>query len=160
MDLVPSTEAEERLQPAPDTGRRWRPPRRGLAAGYRGRPASPLSARPDTPWRRSWPIERPSLHSPVNPAFDQCMPLYAHRQLAVADILLPHQAADFIGMPETALWLLMRARRFPLPGLICSASRVARLCQSGSGARSRRGSGRAPRGCNGHNEKLMASRRP
>ncbi len=33
----------------------------------------------------------PSLHSPVSLAFDERM-RYTHRQLAVADVLLPHQA--------------------------------------------------------------------
>ncbi len=55
------------------------------------------------------------------------MPRYMHRQLAIADALLPHEAADMCGMPETELWSLVRARRFPLPSLICSTSRVARL---------------------------------
>jgi predicted DNA-binding transcriptional regulator AlpA len=58
------------------------------------------------------------LHSPVSFAFDERMPRYTHRSLAASDILLPHQVADFIGLDETEIWKLVRARQFPMPGLI------------------------------------------
>ncbi len=37
------------------------------------------------------------------------------------------RVAEFIGLDEVELWLLVKSRRFPPPGLVCSTSRVARL---------------------------------
>ncbi len=45
----------------------------------------------------------------------------------LSDVLLPHQVADFIGLPEREIWEMVRARKFPMPGLICSSNRVTRL---------------------------------
>jgi hypothetical protein len=38
--------------------------------------------------------------------------------VALNSILMPHQAADLAGLPETELWRLVRAGRFPLHHLI------------------------------------------
>jgi predicted DNA-binding transcriptional regulator AlpA len=52
---------------------------------------------------------------------------YSHRSVAIGDLLLPHQAADLIGMPEAEIWRLVKARAFPPPGLIHTTRGVGRL---------------------------------
>jgi predicted DNA-binding transcriptional regulator AlpA len=39
-------------------------------------------------------------------------------RIALSDIMLPHQAADLVGVDERELWALVRQRRFPLPSMI------------------------------------------